>query len=135
MNTPPQSAIRKYLLPVAIGLLLPAVMTSFNGCKKDEPPPPLPSATAPATTSAPVLELAVEDAGVDADDGAPKKVGKGGRPGGNIMKCCQALKQNAANAPPPTNAYLYNLAASCEAMAKGGATSFPAGAGQVAACR
>lgn len=120
---------------IATAIAACTLLGACSSCQKDEPPPPLPSAAPAATTAAPVLELAVEDAGTDAGpDAGPKKVGTG-RPGGNIMKCCQALKQNAANAPPPTNAYLYNLAASCEAMAKGGATSFPAGAGQVAACR
>jgi hypothetical protein len=120
---------------IAIAIACSLLLGACQSCQKEEPPPPLPSAAPAATTAAPVLELAIEDAGYDAGtDAGPKKVGTG-RPGGNIMKCCQALKQNAANAPPPTNAYLHNLAASCEAMAKGGATSFPPGAGQVAACR
>jgi len=136
MNPAAPSTTRKFLLPVALGLLLPVAMTSCQGCKKDEPPPPLPSATAPAVTSAPVLELAIEDAGPDADaDAEPPKRGTGvGRPGG-LARCCQALKQNAENAPMPTKAYLQNLAASCFAMSKQGATSFPAGAGVSGACK
>jgi len=122
-------------VPIALGLVLPAMVSSCQGCKKDEPPPPLPSATAPASTTAPVLELAVEDAGEDVVDAADagKKLGVGGG-AANIKKCCQAIKQNAANAPMPTKAYLENLAASCFAMAKQGATSFPGGS-QFAACK
>jgi hypothetical protein len=134
MTSAAPSTTRKYLLPVALGLLLPVAMTSCQGCKKDEPPPPLPSSTAPVVTSAPVLELAVEDAAVEADaDAAKPKVGTG-KPGG-LARCCQALKQNAENAPMPTKAYLQNLAASCFAMSKQGATSFPAGAGVSGACK
>ena len=128
------TSTRRLWVPLALGLVLPAMVSSCQGCKKDEPPPPLPSATAPATTSAPVLELAVEDAGEDVVDAADAGKKLGGKPGGNIKKCCQAIKQNAANAPMPTKAYLENLAASCFAMAAQGAQSFPGGS-QFAACK
>ena len=137
MKNASQSITRKLLIPIGLGLLLPVMVTSCQGCKKDEPPPPLPSATAPPTTAAPTLELAVEDSGPpDVEDVAPdvKKLGVG-KPPGSLKKCCQAIKQNAANAPMPTKAYLENLAASCFAMAGQGGTSFPAGAGYSPACK
>lgn len=138
MKNASQSITRKLLIPIGLGLLLPVMVTSCSSCKKDEPPPPLPSATAPpATTTAPPLELAVEDAGVPdvGDAGADvKKIGVG-KPPGSLKKCCQAIKQNAANAPMPTKAYLENLAASCFAMAGQGGSSFPAGAAYSPACK
>jgi hypothetical protein len=136
MKNASQSITRKLLIPIGLGLLLPVMVTSCQGCKKDEPPPPLPSATAPATTTAAPLELAVEDAGVpDVEDTGPDVRKLGGKPPGNLKKCCQAIKQNAANAPMPTKAYLENLAASCFALAGQGGTSFPAGAGYSPACK
>jgi len=137
MKNASQSITRNLLIPIGLGLLLPVMVTSCQGCKKDEPPPPLPSATAPATTSAAPLVLEVEDAGVPdvVDSGPDVKTGVGGRPASNLKKCCQAIKQNAANAPMPTKAYLENLAASCFAMAGQGGTSFPAGAGYSPACK
>lgn len=136
MKNASKSITRTLLIPIGLGLLLPVMVTSCQGCKKDEPPPPLPSATAPATTSAPVeLALAVEDAGTDAHDAADAKKLGVGKPPGSLKKCCQAIKQNAANAPMPTKAYLENLAASCFALAGSGGTSFPAGAGYSPACK
>jgi len=138
MKNASKSITRTLLFPIGLGLLLPVMVTSWQGCKKDEPPPPLPSATAPATTSAPVeLALQVEDAAIpDAHDAADaKKLGVGGARPGGLKKCCQAIKQNAANAPMPTKAYLDNLAASCFALAGQGASSFPAGAGYSPACK
>jgi hypothetical protein len=136
MKNASKSITRTLLFPIGLGFVLPVMVTSCQGCKKDEPPPPLPSATAPATTTAPELVMAPEDAGFDAADAADAKkpLGKGGKPGG-LSKCCQAIKQNAANAPMPTKAYLENLAASCFAVAKGGGMSFPAGAGYSSACK
>lgn len=136
MKNASQSITRKLLIPIGLGLFLPVMVTSCQGCKKDEPPPPLPSATAPATTTAAPLELAVEDAGVpDVEDTGPDVKRGVGKPGANLKKCCQAIKQNAANAPMPTKAYLENLAASCFALAGQGGTSFPAGAGYSPACK
>ena len=136
MKNASQSITRTLLIPIGLGLLLPVMVTSCQGCKKDEPPPPLPSATAPATTSAAPLVLEVEDAAVpDADAAEAAAPKKGGGSASNLKKCCQAIKQNAANAPMPTKAYLENLAASCFAMAGQGGTSFPAGAGYSPACK
>jgi hypothetical protein len=127
---------RTLLIPIGLGLLLPVMVTSCSSCKKDEPPPPLPSATAPVVTSAPTLELAAEDAAVpDASDAGPDVKTGIGQPKQSLKKCCQAIKQNAANAPMPTKAYLENLAATCFAMAGQGGSSFPAGAAYSPACK
>jgi|SoiMethySBSTD1v2_1073268.scaffolds.fasta_scaffold38896_3 hypothetical protein len=126
-------------VPLGLGLLLPVMVTSCESCKKpDDPPPPLPAtASVPATTAEPVV-LKPEDAGTDAHDAgtdAKKPTATGPRPAGGLKKCCQAIKQNAANAPPPTKAILENLAASCFAMAGQGASSFPQGAAYSPACK
>lgn len=113
------SLTRSVLAPIAFGLLLPAVAT--YGCKKEEPPPPLPSAAPAATPSAPLV-LEVEDAGEVSDasdaDADAKKVGGG--TAASMKKCCQAISQNAKSAPPPTNAYMEQLAAACFAAAGAG---------------
>ncbi len=115
-------SIRSLAVPIAVGLLLPVGILAYSGCKKDEPPPPLPSA-APATTPSAPLVLAVEDATSPEDvavDTGPdvRKVG-GGSPA-SMKKCCQALAQNAENAPEPTKSYMKQLAAACLAAAGSG---------------
>ena len=91
------------------------------GCKKEEPPPPLPTA-APVTTATAPLVLKPEDAGVKLppDAGKPKpKTGGGG--GSSLKACCSALAQNANLQPTPEmkNAMQY-AAAACNAAAAGG---------------
>jgi hypothetical protein len=137
MKNASQSITRKLLIPTGLGLFLPVMVTSCQGCKKeDEPPPPLPSATVAPVAPPATMELAPEDAGaVVVDAGPDVKIGTGGAKTSNLKKCCQAIKQNAANAPMPTKAYLENLAASCFALAGQGGTSFPAGAGYSPACK
>jgi len=89
------------------------------GCKKDEPPPPLPSAQPVATNTAP-LELKPEDAGLPPPEaGPPKKVYKGGG-GGGLSACCAALAQNATMAPEQNKAYMLQAAAMCQAFAAQG---------------
>jgi hypothetical protein len=116
----PNSFLRSSAAPVTLGLLLPMALVAYSGCKKEEPPPPLPSA-APVTTPSAPLVLEVEDAGVedvvDADADA-KKVGTGSS--ASMKKCCQAVAQNAANAPEPTKTYMQGLAAACFAAAASG---------------
>lgn len=115
-----KTLIRTSATPVVLGLLLPLGLAAYTGCKKEEPPPPLPSA-APVTTPSAPLVLEVEDAGVedvvDADADA-KKVGTGSA--ASMKKCCQAVAQNAANAPEPTKTYMQGLAAACLAAAGAG---------------
>ncbi|HMJ15972.1 MAG TPA: acyltransferase [Polyangiaceae bacterium] len=148
MKTASQSAVRTVLVAIGVGALLPLAAFSAPGCKKDEPPPPLPSA-APAPTPAAPVELAPEDAGADvfdagedASDAAVKKVGTGG--GGGLARCCAALQQNAASAPPPTNTYMLQAAAVCNAAVAAGKdknsvvgalSGAVRGAGLPAACR
>jgi len=111
---------------ITFGLFAPlsVVVTSLlvTACKKDEPPPPLPTAQPVAAAPAP-LQLKPEDAGVKLptvpDSGIKKKaVGHGG--GGGLSACCAALQQNAMSAPPPTNAYMLQAAALCSALAAQG---------------
>ena len=99
-----------------------AASTVATGCKKEEPPPPLPSAQ-PVTAAPAPLQLKAEDAGVKmpVDSGVKKKVvGKGGGMGGGLGPCCAALQQNAVSAPPPTNGYMLQAAALCSALAAQG---------------
>jgi hypothetical protein len=115
MKTAPQSVTRTWIAPLALGLTIPLTAALYAGCKKEEPPPPLPSA-APATTPSAPVELVVEDAGPDVEDAADadadaKKVT--GQPGASMKACCNALAQNAASAPPPTNMYMQAAAQAC----------------------
>lgn len=120
MNKASEPVTRTLLAPIALGLMLPFGVALYSGCKKDEPPPPLPSAAPAATPSAPVV-LAVEDAAEpeipDADADAKKVVG--GSPA-SMKKCCQAVAQNAESAPEPTKTYMKQLAAACLAAAGSG---------------
>jgi len=125
-------------VPLALATLV------VTGCKKDEPPPPLPSAAPVATAPAP-LQLRPEDAGVTPPlpVDAGKKVAGHGTGGGGLGPCCAALQQNAASAPPPNNGYMLQAAAMCEALNKQGAgrqaigslLGLLRGAGLPAACK
>jgi len=116
--------LRSVVAIIASGFVLPLVISTY-GCKKDEPPPPLPSA-APAATPTPTaaLELAPEPAPVDSAPDAGKKPG-GGVAGPGLMNCCKALLQNAASAPPPNNLYMTQAGQLCTAMVQGGQGSGP----------
>jgi hypothetical protein len=139
------SLTRTLLAPLALGLLLPLGVLSYSGCKKDEPPPPLPSA-APANTPSAPLVLEVEDAGPDVEDAdadADVKIGPY-KPAASMKACCAALQQNAASAPPPTNIYMMSAAAACNAAVAQGkdkstivgiVSGALKGAGMPAACR
>jgi hypothetical protein len=119
MQEPSSSLTRTFLVPTLLGFVIAAGI-AFPSCKKDEAPPPLPSASAAAVeTPAPVLTLAQEDAGEL--DAAPdvKKVGVGA-PATSLKKCCQALSQNAKSAPPPTNMYMEAAAAACNGAVAAG---------------
>lgn len=116
MKNPSPSFLRSLLAPLGLGLIVPAAALLSPGCKKDEPPPPLPSSEPVAAPSAP-LELAIEDAGLDgdADAEAGKKPTGPYKPAASLKACCNALSQNAASAPPPTNMYMMQAAAACHA--------------------
>jgi hypothetical protein len=116
MKNASHSVTRTWIAPLCLGLTLPLSMVLYAGCKKDEPPPPLPSA-APATTPSAPVELAVEDAGPDVEDAADADADakKGvGVPTSSMKACCNALAQNAASAPPPSNMYMQAAAAACQ---------------------
>ena len=105
------------LIAVALGFGGALVMAGgCDKCKKDEPPPPIPVQT--AQPSVPEASLTIEDAAdnsdaADGDGSDGKKII--GKPGASMKKCCDALAQNAASAPPPTNIYLQQAAAACSA--------------------
>ena len=108
------------LKPIAVGLLVALTGVGYLGCKKDEPPPPLPSPTTPSAAPTPQapLELVPEDAGVE--DAAPD-AGKKVTGGGSSMKaCCNALAQNAKSAPPPNDQYMNAAALACNAAVGAG---------------
>jgi hypothetical protein len=87
------------------------------GCKKDEPPPPLPEPKVVETAEKP-LELKPEDAGAPVQEKpAPKPTAR--KPSG-IAQCCAALRQNAANAPEPTKGYMLYAASACDMAAAQG---------------
>lgn len=114
-----RSLTLKIAVPTALGLLV-AVGLTFSACKKDEEPPPLPSA-APEPSAEPVASLQLapeEDAGDDAD--AAKVTGPF-KPAQSLGNCCSALKQNAASAPPPTNTYMLAAAGICDGVVASGA--------------
>ncbi len=122
----------------AVSLVLSTL--AVTGCKKDEPPPPLPSAAPVATAPAP-LQLKPEDAGVKAPpvDAGKKKTGGAG--GGGIAACCKALMQNAQSAPEPTKTYMLQAGAMCTATQGAGRAALGPvlaalrGAGVPAACK
>ena len=115
--------LRSVVAMIACGFVLPALMTS-TGCKKDEPPPPLPSAPPAATTAAPApetLQLAPEP--VPSDSAEPKKPTGGGVAGPSLKKCCDALAQNAKSAPPPNNTIMLQASQACNVAVAAGAAS------------
>jgi len=115
--------LRSVVAMIACGFLVPALVSSV-GCKKDEPPPPLPSAPAAASTpsTAPeTLQLAPEP--VPSDSAAePKKTGTGVA-GPSLKRCCDALAQNSKSAPPPNNTLMLQAAQACNVAVAAGAAS------------
>jgi hypothetical protein len=109
---------RSVALSIALGAALPLVwLGGCSRCQKDQDPVPLPAQ--PDASSEPTV-LAV-DAGPDADadaadaDADAKKKPSGPGPTAAMRKCCNALAQNAENAPEPTKTYMKLAAASCHA--------------------
>jgi len=107
--------------PVLLGVVVSLLATGYLGCKKDEPPPPLPSA-APVVTAAPAapLELAPEEPVASAAPSATVKAGGTGAPAQSFAKCCAALTQNAASAPEPTKTSLTTAAGICNSLVAAG---------------
>jgi len=106
--------------PVLLGLVVSSLATGYMGCKKDEPPPPLPSA-APAAVPTPTapVELVPEEVPVASASASVKKPG-GGAPAQSFAKCCSALTQNAASAPEPTKTTLTQAAGMCNSLVAAG---------------
>lgn len=117
----------KVLSATILGLLVPLGLTVFTGCEEDEPPPPLPAAETEDQPTAPLV-LEAEDAGEEEEDAGKKVVGGPFKPKSNLTACCNALQQNAASAPPPTNAYMIQAAALCHGLAQQGKDKASAGA-------
>lgn len=128
-----------------VSMSLPLAPIAFMGCKKDEPPPPLPTAAAPAAEPSQVIAIEpVPDVLPDAGTTA-KKVGGGvAAPAGNLQACCNALAQNAASAPEPNATYMKQAAATCGVLAQQGKdkgtlvavlSGILKGAGMPAACK
>jgi hypothetical protein len=70
--------MKKYFAAITLGALVVALSAASCKCQKDDEIPPMPSAAPPASTPAPVVELAVEDAGDEGDgdaDAAKKATG------------------------------------------------------------
>lgn len=94
------------------------------GCQKEETPPPLPTAKpveTPAVATIVPEDEEEEESTEGATTDAPKKGGTGGK--STLGKCCAALRQNAANAPPETKVQMEQAAAACAVADKAGASS------------
>jgi hypothetical protein len=116
--------MNRQLMSLLVSLALPVSLFAFSGCKKDEAPPPLPTAAAAPTAEEPAPVLAIEpvpDAVPDAG-ASTKKLGGGGvaAPAANLQACCNALAQNAASAPEPNATYMKQAAATCGVLAAQG---------------
>ena len=107
--------------PVLLGLVVSSLAAGYVGCKKDEPPPPLPSA-APAAVPTPTapVELVPEEVPVASASASVKKPTGGGAPAQSFAKCCAALTQNAASAPEPTKTTLTQAAGMCNSLVAAG---------------
>ncbi len=103
-----------------VSLTIPISSLALVGCKKDEAPPPLPTAAAAAPEPSPVLAIEpVPDAMPDAG-AATKKATGGVAAASNLKACCSALAQNAASSPEPNATYMKQAAATCDVLAAQG---------------
>jgi hypothetical protein len=111
--------LRSVVAIIASGFLLPLLGSSY-GCKKDEPPPPLPSAPAAASTPAATQTLELAPEPVPSDSAEVKKPTGTGAPSSGLLKCCQALIQNSKSAPPPNNTIMLNAGQACTVAVNAG---------------
>jgi hypothetical protein len=124
MNAKPKKSHVGRFRPIIHLMLLTGLLMmmgqAIQGCKKDEPPPPMPvDKEEPPATPATVVLTPIEDAGDEDGDGDAKPVGRGTYVG-NLAACCAALQGNAASAPPPQNIYYQSAAAYCNGANKSG---------------
>jgi len=104
-------------------LLAGALSIAATGCQKEEAPPPLPQARPAETPTVATLVPEGEDEFEEEEEEPAPKKGSGKAAAGPLTKCCQALRQNAANAPPETAGHLLTAAAACDAANSAGKTS------------
>lgn len=125
-------------------LILALGVLGAQGCKKDEPPPPLPSASpvnTPPPPTAPIELVPEEPAPLPSASASAAPVKKSGSSSASLTKCCTALSQNAASAPEPNKTYMLQAAAICQAAVASGAPgalsriSNLLGGGTPAACK
>ncbi len=128
---------------VLCGLALSSALVALalTSCKKEEPPPPLPSATPQVAPPPQTVELQpIAEAIPDAAASAVVKKGVAGKPA-SIAACCAALEQNAASAPEPNKTYMMQAAAFCKSQGAANAAIIGVlqgmlrGAGLPAACK
>ncbi len=90
---------------------------ALTSCKKEEPPPPLPSAAPQPSIPPATVELQpIAEAALDASAPPTPKAAGGGVKRASIAACCAALEQNAASAPEPNATYMKQAAAFCKAQ-------------------
>jgi hypothetical protein len=107
--------------PALLGLCVSFAATT--GCKKDEPPPPLPTATTPVAAPTPTTPVEIvpdPEPSAAPSASAIKKTGGTGAPAQSFASCCSALLQNAASAPEPNKTYLTTAANMCSSMVAAG---------------
>jgi hypothetical protein len=115
--------LRSVIALIACGFFVPALITS-TGCKKDEPPPPLPSAPPAVSTPAAAPEtLTLAPEPVPSDSAEVKKPTGTGGPATSLKKCCDALAQNSKSAPPPNNTLMLQASQACNVAVAAGAAS------------
>ena len=115
--------LRSVVAIIACGFLVPALVASA-GCKKDEPPPPLPSAApAPSTPAAAPETLQLAPEPVPSDSADTKKPTGTGVAGPSLKRCCDALAQNSKSAPPPNNTLMLQASQACNVAVAAGAAS------------
>lgn len=107
--------------PVLAVLSFSAAAGLLIACEKDEAPPPLPSTTPAPNPPQAKIDIAEEPpAEVQPDE--PKQGGGKGSSARGLLVCCDALEQNAANAPQPNASYMQSAAGVCRSAAAAGQT-------------
>jgi hypothetical protein len=116
------STFRRTLSPVCFAAVVVSVPAALMGCPK-KAPPAVEDAGAPPPASTPeVTELAplTEEAGVDAEAGAPKKWTGPGMNGNQlkIKACCNAMRAQAKQMGSSPEAFqVTSVAAMCDSLA------------------